>query len=81
MKYAVSVLQRASDDADRIFEWIAAKSPQGAINWHIALKMPFCSLRPARTNSALHRKAMSLKLSFVRNSSKLVEGAVTVCST
>jgi plasmid stabilization system protein ParE len=38
MKYAVSVLKRAGDDADRIYEWIAAKSPQGAIRWLQALE-------------------------------------------
>jgi plasmid stabilization system protein ParE len=36
MKFVVSVLQRAWSDADRTFEWIARKSPQGAINWYRA---------------------------------------------
>jgi plasmid stabilization system protein ParE len=33
MKFAVSVLDRAWSDADRMFEWIAARSPQGAVQW------------------------------------------------
>src|SRR5688572_24380330 len=36
MEYAVSVSERAWSDADRIFEWIAKRSPEGAIKWHLA---------------------------------------------
>lgn len=36
MKFAVSVLDRAWSDADRIFAWIAAHSPEGAIRWNRA---------------------------------------------
>ncbi len=36
MKFAVSVLDRAWSDADGIFEWIAARSPQGAVRWNHA---------------------------------------------
>jgi mRNA-degrading endonuclease RelE of RelBE toxin-antitoxin system len=34
MKFSVVVLQRAWTDADRMYEWIASKSPQGARQWH-----------------------------------------------
>ena len=33
MKFDVSVLRRASADADQILKWIADRSPQGAAHW------------------------------------------------
>jgi plasmid stabilization system protein ParE len=33
MKFTVSVLYRARADAERIFNWIADRSPQGAAQW------------------------------------------------
>ena len=44
MKYAVSVLRRAWSDADRIFEWIASRSPRGAINWSQAFDTALAEL-------------------------------------
>jgi plasmid stabilization system protein ParE len=38
MKFAVSVSSRAQYDSDRIFEWIAARSHQGAVAWHRAFE-------------------------------------------
>jgi plasmid stabilization system protein ParE len=45
MKFTVSVLHRASSDSDRIFEWIAARSPQGAIAWHRKFEEALSRLR------------------------------------
>jgi plasmid stabilization system protein ParE len=32
------IFPRAEQDAQRIFDWLAARSPQGADNWFIALE-------------------------------------------
>jgi plasmid stabilization system protein ParE len=38
MKFAVSFSDQAQSDSDRIFEWLAARSLQGAVVWHHALE-------------------------------------------
>jgi plasmid stabilization system protein ParE len=51
MKFAVSVSQLAQLDSDRIFEWIAAQSLQGAVLWHRAFEK---ALKELQTDAALY---------------------------
>jgi plasmid stabilization system protein ParE len=45
MKFAVSVLHRAQSNADRIFQWIADRPPQGAAQWGRAYDDSLLELR------------------------------------
>lgn len=44
MKRHVNILARARDDADKIFDWIAERSPPGAASWHEAFHAAAMSL-------------------------------------
>src|SRR5437588_5891206 len=37
MSRRLRILARAGADIDRIFDWLAGRSPQGAANWYAAL--------------------------------------------
>ena len=45
MKFVVTVLRRAQADADLIFQWIAERSPDGAIRWSRAYDHSLMELR------------------------------------
>jgi plasmid stabilization system protein ParE len=36
MRFTVSILRRAQSDVDEIYEWIARRSPAGAVRWYAA---------------------------------------------
>lgn len=36
MTYTVAILRRAQADVDHIYDWIAERSPSGAIRWYAA---------------------------------------------
>jgi plasmid stabilization system protein ParE len=50
MKYNVKILDRAANDADEIYGWLAKRSPQGAWHWYEAYLAAADSLsqEPAR---------------------------------
>lgn len=54
-RYQLNVLRRAEFDLDRIFGWLAERSPQGAVSWYRAYDDAVESLRenPERCTRAL----------------------------
>ena len=44
MSYTVRILRRAQADADQIYEWIAERSPAGAVRWYSAFRAAAASL-------------------------------------
>jgi toxin ParE1/3/4 len=53
MKYGVSLLRRADRDSKRIYKWLAARSPTGALRWYEALLDALEDLRKRPTEFAL----------------------------
>jgi plasmid stabilization system protein ParE len=49
MKFIVNIPGRATADADEIYVWIAKRSPQGALQWHLAYLAAAASLSDTRT--------------------------------
>jgi plasmid stabilization system protein ParE len=37
MRQPPRILERAREDVQRIFDWLERRSPQGAVNWYVAL--------------------------------------------
>ncbi len=44
MKFIVNIPGRATADADEIYVWIAKRSPQGALHWHLTYLAAAASL-------------------------------------
>jgi plasmid stabilization system protein ParE len=55
MKYQVRVLARANRDLDRIYAWLAKRSPSGATAWYEAALQ---ALNDLRDNADQHGRAL-----------------------
>jgi plasmid stabilization system protein ParE len=73
MKYTVRLLAKASKDANKIYQWLETRSPQGAINWYAAFQsvMDDLSRNPLRFGFATDIK---LKKKFRERSFKTRAG-------
>lgn len=60
MTFDVAVSERAWSDADRIFEWIAKRSPQGAIKWNQAFVHALLQLKREASQHALAPESAEL---------------------
>jgi plasmid stabilization system protein ParE len=60
MKFAISVSDRAWSDADRVFEWIAARSPEGALRWNRVFEEALVQLQHDADQQALAPESVGL---------------------
>lgn len=63
-EYRVAVSSRAERDADKIYAWIASRSPDGASKWYSALRKMLHSLEqdPVRHARAPEAAALGLDI-------------------
>jgi plasmid stabilization system protein ParE len=60
MKYAVLIVRQAVDDAKQIYDWLADKSPAGAVRWFEAFLNAVSSARDDPFASGFAHEGKSL---------------------
>lgn len=73
-RYRLDVSRRAEKDAEAIFEWLAERSPDGAVNWYLALDDTLESLQENPERHARAREAEFLARDVRQASFKTLHG-------
>ena len=82
MTFRLRILPRAERDAQHLFDWLRARSPDGAIRWWFAFDEAVHKLVDHPTATASLRKPSPSDMSFANSCSRLaVADAIAACSS